>query len=117
MAGFWIVMFFFGPFFFLALLLAALQVALPVIIGIVMLCNILFLLVLLAARHFWKRSGTMDRSFIDQKTGLLHWFLLVLRYGLLVFIVWEIIVIVLCAAYLIFKPDLIGMLLGLLGWE
>ena len=117
MAGFWIVMFFFGPFFFLALLLAALEVALPVIIGIVMVCNILLLLVLLAVRFVWKRSGTMDRTYIDRKEGWKRWVLLILRCGLLVFILWEIIVIALCAAYLIFQPDLIGMLLGLLGWK
>ena len=119
MGGIAVILLFFlcGPFLLLAALLHMLQVALPVIMGIVTVCNILLLLVLLAVRHVWKRSGTMDRSFIDQKTGLLRWLLLILRYGLIAFIVWEIIVIALCAVYLIFRPDLIGMLLGLLGWE
>ena len=119
MGGIAIILLFFlcGPFLLLAALLHMLRVALPVIMGIMTVCNILLLLALLVIRHVWKRSGTMDRSFIDQKTGLLRWLLLILRYGLLVFIVWELIVIALCAAYLIFRPDLIGMLLGLLGWE
>ena len=111
MAGFWIVMFFFGPFFFLALLLAALQVALPVIIGIVMGCNILLLLVLLAVRHVWKRSGTMDRGYIDQKSGLVRVLLLVLRYGLLLFIVWEAVLVILCGTYLFWWPEVLKALL------
>ena len=117
MAGFWIVIIFFGPFFCLAMLLWALKVALPIIVGVVLVCNVLFLAGLLFIRHLWKRSGTMERNYIDQKQGWRRWTLLVLRYGLIVFIAWELIVIALCAAYLIFRPDLAGMLLAALGWE
>ena len=117
MAGFWIVVIFFGPFFFLAMLMWALEVALPVIVAVVLACNVLFLAGLLFLRYLWKRSGTMGRDYIDQKQEWLRWALLALRYGLIVLIAWEILVIALCAAYLIFRPDLAGMLLAVLSGE
>ncbi len=83
--------------------LYVLDVALPLIAPILLVWNILVLGLLLLARAIWKRSGTMDRGYIAQKSGWLRVVLTLLRYGLALFIVWEILLIVLCAAYLIWR--------------
>ena len=106
----------FGPILFLAIFLYALQVALPIIMWVMLICNAFCLLILLLIRRAWKGSGTMDRAYIRQKkNGFLRVLLMALRYILLALIIWEGIAVLLCVAYQIFKPDLIGMLLGLFG--
>ena len=106
----------FGPLLFLAILLYTLQVALPIIMWVMLICNAFCLLILLLIRRAWKGSGTMDREYIRQrKNGFLRFLLMALRYILLALIIWEGIAVLLCVAYQIFKPDLVGMLLGLLG--
>ncbi len=80
-----------------------LDVALPLIVPILLVWNILVLGLLLLVRMVWKRSGTMDRGYIAQRSGWLRIVLALLRYGLMLLIVWEILLIVLCAAYLIWR--------------
>lgn len=93
--------------------LSLLDIALPVILTILLIWNLFVLIVLLVVRHIWKASGTMDRAYIDGLGGWKRVVLLILRYGLLVFIVWEVILILACAAALIWRPDLLSLLLSL----
>lgn len=93
--------------------LSLLDIALPVILTILLIWNLFVLIVLLVVRHIWKASGTMDRAYIDALGGWKRVVLLILRYGLLVFIVWEVILIFACAAALIWRPDLLSLLLSL----
>lgn len=94
-------------------LLELLNMALPAIFTVLLVWNLLVLLVLLVIRHVWKASGTMDRAYIDALGGWKRVVLLILRYGLLVLIVWEVILILACAAGLIWRPDLLSLLLSL----
>lgn len=94
-------------------LLNLLNIALPVILTVLLVWNIFILTVLLVIRHIWKASGTMDRAYIDALGGWKRIVLLILRYGLLVFIIWEVILILACAAGLIWRPDLLSLLLSL----
>ncbi len=87
------------------------QVAMPLIAPILLAWNLTVLAVLLLIRHMWKRSGTMDRSYIDRCSGWRWWLLILLRYGLLLFIVWEILLVLLCGIYVIWRPELLGGLL------
>ncbi len=87
------------------------QVAMPLIAPILLAWNLIVLAVLLLVRHMWKRSGTMDRSYIDRLSGWRWWLLILLRYGLLLFIVWEVLLVILCGAYVIWRPELLGGLL------
>lgn len=73
--------------------LSLLDIALPVILTILLIWNLFVLIVLLVIRHVWKASGTMDRAYIDALGGWKRVVLLILRYGLLVFIAWEVILI------------------------
>lgn len=73
--------------------LSLLDIALPVILTILLIWNLFVLIVLLVVRHIWKASGTMDRAYIDALGGWKRVVLLILRYGLLVFIIWEVILI------------------------
>jgi len=80
-----------------------LDVALPLIAPILLGWNVAVLAVLLLIHRAWKRSGTMDRDCIAQKPTWLRVLLTLLRYGLLVFIFWEVLLVLLCAAYLIWR--------------
>lgn len=93
--------------------LSLLDMALPVILTILLVWNVLVLIVLLVIRHVWKASGTMGRAYIDALGGWKRVVLLILRYGLLVFIIWEVILVLACAAALIWRPDLLSLLFSL----
>ncbi|WP_251317642.1 hypothetical protein [Flintibacter muris] len=80
------------------------QVAMPLIAPILLVWNLIVLAVLLLIRRVWKKSGTMDRSYIDRHSGWKWWLLILLRYGLLVFILWEILLVLFCGAYTIDSP-------------
>jgi len=84
-------------------ILYVLDVALPLIAPILLVWNGIVLAALLLARGVWKRSGTMDRSFIGQCSGWRRILLTLARYGLTLLILWEILLVVLCAAYLIWR--------------
>ena len=87
------------------------QVAMPLIAPILLVWNLLVLAVLLLIRQVWRKSGTMDRSFIDRHSGLLRWALILLRYGLLLMIAWEVLLVMLCGAYVLWGNGLLGRLL------
>ena len=87
------------------------QVAMPLIAPILMVWNLIVLGILLLIRWVWKRTGTMDRGYIDQRSGPVRVLLLVLRYGLLLFILWEAVLVILCGTYLIWWPEVLKALL------
>lgn len=94
------------PLILLMGLLSLLNLALPVIYWAMLIWNVLILAALLLIRHFWRKTGTMDRSFLDALGGWKRVLLLVLKYGLLVFIIWEIILVLACAVLVIWAPAL-----------
>lgn len=87
------------------------QVAMPLIAPILMIWNLILLGMLLLIRWVWKRSGTMDRGYIGQKSGFVRVLLLILRYGLLLFIVWEAVLAILCGTYFLWWPEVLKTLL------
>lgn len=87
------------------------HVAMPLIMPIAAVWNLIVLLVLLLVRWAWKRSGTMDRAYIDRKNSWLRALLLVLKYGLVVFILWEVLMVALCGAYQLWWPKVLGILI------
>lgn len=106
-------LFLFWPLLLGVWLLELLNMALPVIFAVLLVWNLLVLAVLLVVRHLWRASGTMDRAYIDALGGWKRVVLLILRYGLLVFLVWEALLVLGCAAGLIWRPDLLAILSAL----
>ena len=53
----------------------------------------------------------MDRAYIDGKTGCRRVLLLVLKYGLTVFILWEALIAVLCGTYKLWWPQVLEILI------
>lgn len=94
-------------------LLSLLEVALPVIAAALLVCNLLLLAGLLLVRHLWAASGTMARSYIDTHTGWRRALLLIARYGLLAWIVWEVLLVLACVALLLWGQ---AWLMALLSW-
>ena len=87
-----------------------LDVAMPLIAPILLVWNLLVLAVLLLVRRVWKRSGTMDRSFIDRYSGWKWWLLILLRYGLLLLILWEVFLVLFCGAFVVWRPEFLDLL-------
>lgn len=87
------VLFLFWPLLLGVWLLSLLEVALPVIAAVLLGCNLFLLAVLLLIRHFWAASGTMAKSYIDSFSGWRRVGLLILRYGLLLLILWEVLLV------------------------
>lgn len=88
-------------------ILEFLGVALPVIAPILLGWNIAVLALLLLARRIWRKSGTMERSYLYDQPRWKRVLLLVLRWGLLLFIVWEILLVAFFAVYLIWGHQLL----------
>lgn len=101
------------PLLLVAGLLSLLDIALPIILGILLVWNVFVLIVLLLIRHFWKASGTMDRPYIDALGGWKRVVLLILRYALLLSIVWEVLLVLVCAVSFLWAPNLLHSLLPL----
>lgn len=99
------------PLMLAAWLLMLLNLALPVIAWVLLVWNVLVLAALLLVRHFWKKSGTMDRNHIDALGGWKRVVLLILKYGLLLFVMWEVFLVLACAVYVIWRPELLSLLL------
>lgn len=91
----------FWPLFLGIWLLSLLEVALPVIAAVLLVCNLLLLAGLLLIRHLWAATGTMARSYIDTHTGWTRALLLTARYGLLALIIWEVLLVLACVALLL----------------
>lgn len=83
------------------------QVAMPLIAPILLVWNLIVLAVLLLVRLVWKKSGTMDRSCIDRYSGWKWWLLILLRYGLIVMIVWEVLLVLFCGAFVFWGHELL----------
>ncbi len=83
------------------------HVAMSLIMPIAAAWNLIVLLVLLLIRWIWKRSGTMDRSCIDRYSGWKWWLLILLRYGLIVMIVWEVLLVLFCGAFVFWGHELL----------
>lgn len=74
----------------------ALNLFAPILLGL----NIAGLAALLLVRWLWKRSGTMDRAYIDAQTSWKRTLLHILRWVLRVCIVWEALLVAFFAVYL-----------------
>ena len=88
----------------LAFILPWLGMALTTVAAILLAVNAGFLALLLFVRTKWKATGRMDRAFIDGYTGWKRYALLSVKILLTAGVIWEIIVVLGCAALLIFRP-------------
>lgn len=75
----------------------------PILLGL----NIAGLAALLLIRWLWKRSGRMDRAYVDAQTGWKRTLLRVLRWVLRVCIIWEALLVAFFAVYLIWGHQLL----------
>lgn len=101
----------FWPILLAASALYLLGMALPFIIAGLLVWNVIVLSALLVIRYVWKKHGTMDRAYIDTLDGWKRIVLLLLRWGLMLLIVWEILLVIGCAAGFIWLPGWLAMLL------
>ena len=88
-----------------------LGVAMPIIMRVLLVWNVLLLAGLVLVRWLWKRSGAMDRSYITVQPDWKRLLLTVLKYGLLLGILWEALLVLFCVGYLVWWPELLGALL------
>lgn len=88
----------------MSFILPWLGMALTTVAAILLACNALFLLLLLFIRAWWKKSGRMKREYIDSLDGWKRYALLAARVLLIVAVVWEAIVVAVCAGLLVFRP-------------
>lgn len=93
-----------GGYVLLALLLPLAGLALNLVVGFLTAGSLLLLLLFLGLRRLWRRSGRMDRAYVDQYTGWKRWGLLAVSWGLTALVVWEALVFVLGVLYFIFRP-------------
>ena len=70
-----------------------------------MVCSAAALALLLVLRSVWKKSGKMERAYIDGFAGWKHWALLLGKWALTALIVWQILCILGGAAYYLFAPS------------
>lgn len=88
----------------LSIVLPILGVALNVAAIIMLALNILFFLLLVLLRKNWKRAGKMEKLYIDSFSGLRRFSLQAVKLMFTFGMVWEILVILGCIAFLIFQP-------------
>ena len=88
----------------LAFILPWLGMALTTVAAILLACNAGFLALLLYIRHKWKATGRMDKGFIDGCAGWKRYALLAVKVLLTAGVIWEILVLLVCAGLLIFQP-------------
>lgn len=88
----------------MAFILPWLGIALTTVAAVLLACNAGFLALLLFIRSKWKAAGRMDRAFINSYEGWKRYALLAAKILLTAGVVWEIIVVLACAALLIFQP-------------
>lgn len=96
------------PIILVAGALSLLSVALPVISVILLICNGFLLAMLLVVRHIWKKSGTMDRHYINTQTGWKRILLMVLLWGLRLFILWEVFLVIASSAFMVWWPRFVA---------
>lgn len=85
------------------MILEFLGFALPVIAPVLLALNATGLAGLLLIRWLWKRSGTMDRAYIEVQASWKRVVLRVLRWVLWACILWEALLTVLCGAYVLWR--------------
>lgn len=81
----------------------ALNLFAPILLGL----NIAGLALLLLVRWLWKRTGTMDRAYINAQTDWRRPVLNILRWVLWVCIIWEILLVAFFAVYLTWGHQLL----------
>lgn len=99
------------PVLLAAQFLAFLDIALPTIAIILAVWNGIVLAFLL---WLWRRAPVRrlwDRAWLGGQEGGKRILLLLLRWGLLLFTIWEGVLLLACIAYLIWQPSLLGLLL------
>ena len=87
-----------------AALLIWLNTALNMVVTIMLVANIAFLILLLFLRTKWKATGRMEPEFINSYEGWRHYGLLAAKGLLTGGMVWEAIVVAVCALLLLFRP-------------
>ena len=87
-----------------AALLIWLNTALNMVVTIMLVANIAFLILLLFLRTKWKAAGRMELEFINSYEGWRHYGLLAAKVLLTGGMVWEAIVVAVCALLLLFRP-------------
>lgn len=88
----------------LAFILPWLGMALTTVAAILLACNAGFLALLLFIRHKWKATGRMDKTYIDGFQGWKRYALLAVKVLLTAGVIWEILVVLVCAGLLILQP-------------
>lgn len=88
----------------MAFILPWLGIALTTVAAVLLASNAAFLALLLFIRSKWKATGRMDRDFIGSYEGWKRYALLVVKILLTAGVIWEIVVVLACAALLIFQP-------------
>ena len=88
----------------LAIVLPFLGIALNMVAGAMLTVNLLVLLLLLAFRKKWKQAGRLERPYIDSFPGARRFALRAIQLLLPLGILWESLVALACAAFLIFQP-------------
>ena len=88
----------------MAFIMPWLGIALTTVAAVLLACNAGFLALLLFIRSKWKAAGRMDREFIRGYEGWKRYGLLAARILLTAGVIWEIIVVLTCAALLILQP-------------
>ena len=96
------------PLFFMLAAFAAfliwLNTALNVVVTIMLVANLAFLILLLFLRTKWKATGRMEPEFINSYEGWRHYGFLAAKVLLTGGMVWEAIVVAICALLLLFHP-------------
>ncbi len=87
-----------------AFVLSWLGLALNVVAAVLAVLNGALLIACLLGRHFWKKSGRMEKTYIDSFTGWRRGGLLFGKYALAGLAIWEALVVALCILYLIIQP-------------
>ena len=88
----------------LAFILPWLGVALTTVAAVLLAANAGFLSVLLFARHKWKAMGKLDKAYIDGFQGWKRYALLAAKILLNAGVIWELLVVLVCAGLLIVQP-------------
>lgn len=88
----------------MAFILPWLGMALTTVAAILLACNAGFFALLLFIRVKWKATGRMDREFIDGHEGWKRYALISVKVLLTGGVIWEAIVVLVCAGLLIFQP-------------
>ncbi len=102
---------FFWPLFLLGALLYYLDMALSTIAVVLLVCNGALFLLLVWLYRTKKVRELRAPEFVNAQRGAKRWLLTLLRYGLPVWMVWELLLMAGCAAYLFWGLDLWVMVL------